>query len=124
LSFKVSILTVNNYINLTPQLTKKPPDIISWRLFGLRRTAVQIGIPQVLPVLQAAALLNEAELLPSPLDANREIFFLTSTLLHSGQVTLPAPLELKTSSSNSWPQVSQIYSKIGIFTPGINLPIN
>jgi hypothetical protein len=76
----------------------------------------------VLPVLQEAALLKDAELFPSPLDANNEIFFFTSTLLHPGQVTLPAPFEPKTSSSNSCPQVSQTYSNIGIFTPGKNLP--
>jgi hypothetical protein len=58
-------------------------------------------MPQVLPVLHAAAELlpNEKELMPATLDAKVEIFFLTSELPQAGQVTSPPVLALRTNSS-------------------------
>lgn len=64
-------------------------------------------MPQVPPVLHAAALLAlpiENELSPDTLDANVETFFFTSWLLQIGQATLSVWVELRTNSSKFCPQ--------------------
>jgi hypothetical protein len=72
--------------------------------------------PQTLPVLHEAAELapNEKPLPPASLDAKVEIFFLTCSLWHAGQNTPLTWLALRTNSSNTFPQSSQINSNSGI----------
>lgn len=72
--------------------------------------------PQTLPLPHAAAdeLLEKELVWPATFEANVEIFFLTCTLPHAGQVTPSIALALRMSSSNGWPHSLHWNSKIGI----------
>jgi hypothetical protein len=83
-------------------------------------TDSSVYTPQRLPLLQEEALgLPQYEVArpPGALAAKSDTFFFTWSLLHCGQVTWAVSLELRTSSSNSSPQVAQANSNMGIMTP-------
>jgi len=74
-------------------------------------------MPQVLPVLHAAALeaaLKPLLLLPVILEANFEIFLFTFGLPQAGQLTPSISLALRTSSSKGWPHWVHTNSNKGI----------
>ena len=58
--------------------------------------------------------IDEDEVFPDDFEAKIENIFFTSLDLHSGH-SIFFSLEEKTSFSNFFPQLLQIYSKIGIF---------
>lgn len=75
--------------------------------------------PQVLVLQEAAGADNEKDWLEAPpagFEANRDIFFLTLSLWHSGHVTPSIALALRTSSSNNLPHTLHSNSNIGILT--------
>jgi hypothetical protein len=76
-------------------------------------------MPQVLPVLQAAALDPKDRDAPPPLtlEAKVETFFFTSVLRQVGQTTPSITLELRTSSSNWLPHWLHTNSNKGIDSP-------
>jgi hypothetical protein len=74
-------------------------------------------MPQVLPVLQEAAVelgVKDKPPFPATRAAKVEICFLTCSLWHLGQVTSSMALALRSSSSNGSPQSSHTNSKIGM----------